>query len=611
MQINAVNKIEALFRRNYLNGLIQNALTPVLVSTAFLCALCIFVKIDFKVWYFLSGAIIFKFIYIYARAAFLKIDPKDCYRELDRVLDLKERAVTYYELKEKKIGALGGAGRKEAGGEGDEVKSALERGREVVISLVSEDFIKNYNSRSYIFDDASEFDKFFRPFRAAFTASHYRLLALILILSFINLYFNYYAAAAPKNTAEAAAEKKETPFEAAELLDALIESNGDKLKAADAFIELKAAREKLKEPQTSKELSKALKETADKLKRIKEGENKKGAIAELSKISEAADEMISGKSGAGLNDEDKKMLEERVAEFKKLVDDYLKNSNEKDFDKIEKELSELTSLLEAKRESMKKAAADNKAGGGKDGEKKEGAGAGEKRQSADEKSAMKHLNRMSGKELLEKLKNDKQLQELYAALSAMSDEADAAKNPAAQPGGEAQDGDGGEKDGKDGKEGQSGAKEGKDGKDGGKKGGGGGKITSELLGIDIPKPGKGSSNLKAAASDAPLMAPQNRQKAAAADKNAGQWKAFFEAERFGAAAQKSKVEGIHDSETPSMSIEGKSLPEPGAAETGMGTLVKSESAGADSIVSGDKVPDELKKPVGDYFKKLNNDFGDK
>ncbi len=612
MQINAVNKIEALFRRNYLNGLIQNAVSPILLGTVFLSALSIFIKIDITVWYFLLCAIIFKFIYIFARAAFLKIDTKDCYRELDRVLDLKERAVTYYEFKEKN----GGAGESGGGrGEGkDGVKSAEasvnDSVREAVVLLVSEDFIKNYNSRSYIFDNNSEFVKAFRPFMAAFTKSHYRLTFLILILSFLNLYFNHYAAAVLKNTIEAAAEKKETPLEAAKVIDALIESNGDKLKAADAIIELKAAKEKLKEPQTPAELAKNLKETADKLKQIKEGENKKGALDELSKISDAANEVISGKTGEGLNDEDKKMLEDKVAEFKKLVDDYLKNSNDKDFDKIEKELSELTSLLEAKKEAMKKSANDNKAGGGKDGEKKESAGADKKQLSADEKSAMKHLNRMSGKELLEKLKNDKQLQELYAALSAMSDEAESSKNQGTPSDGQPQDGDDGDKGEK---AAQSGGKEGKDGGKGeGKKGGGeGGKINSESLGIAIPEPGKGSSNLKAMSADAPLMAPQNRQKASAADKNAGQWKAFFEAERFGVNAQKSKVEGIHDSKTPSMSIEGKSLPEPGAAGVEIGTLVKSETAGADSIVSGDKVPDELKKPVGDYFKKLNNDFGDK
>jgi hypothetical protein len=60
-----------------------------------------------------------------------------------------------------------------------------------------------------------------------------------------------------------------------------------------------------------------------------------------------------------------------------------------------------------------------------------------------------------------------------------------------------------------------------------------------------------------------------------------------------------------------MSIEGKSLPEPGTADAAMEELVRSEKSGADSLVSGDDVPDELKKPVADYFKKLNNDFDQK
>ena len=60
-----------------------------------------------------------------------------------------------------------------------------------------------------------------------------------------------------------------------------------------------------------------------------------------------------------------------------------------------------------------------------------------------------------------------------------------------------------------------------------------------------------------------------------------------------------------------MTIEGKSLPEPGAAGEKIGGIIKSEAAEAESLVSGDRVADELKKPVADYFKKLNNDFGEK
>jgi hypothetical protein len=584
METNAINKIEAFFRRGFFNALLAGTITPVLSAAAFVSGVSLLVDIDGGVWVFLICAVIFKFAYIFGRAAFYKIDRKECYRELDKALDLKERSITCYETFQNKTGGEDGS-------------------RAAVLSLVREDFIKNYQPKSYIFSDDKEFDRVFTPCRAAFGRRHYYISSVIIIFSLLNIYLDYNAAAGRADAVNAEAEKKEVPKDAAKVLDALIESGGDKLKAADAVAELRQAREKLKEPQTSKELAKNLKEAAEKLKRIQQGENKKGALSELAKINEAADEMVSGRAGEGLNEDDKKMVEEKVREFKKLVDDYLKSSNDKDFAKIEKEIAELTSLLEAKKEALKKAAADKKAGGQKDGQGQ----AGKKEMSAEEKSAMKHMDRMSGKELLEKLKNDKQLQEMYAALSAMSAEAESGQK-GSQPNDKGAGGEGGEGDGKKDGEGKNGGKEGKEGKDGK---GGDGKISAESLGINIPKPGKGSSNLKAESGDAPLMAPQDRQKAGQAEKKAGQWKAFFEAERFGVDAKKSKVEGLHDAKAPSMSIEGKSLPEPGTADAAMEELVRSEKSGADSLVSGDDVPDELKKPVADYFKKLNNDFDQK
>lgn len=582
METNAINKIEAFFRRGFFNALLAGTITPVLSAAAFVSGVSLLVEIGGGVWIFLICAVVFKISYIFVRSAFYKIDRKECYRELDRALDLKERSVTCYETFQNKTGGEDGP-------------------RAAALSLVREDFLKHYQPKSFIFSDDKEFGRVFPSYHAAFSRSHYYILSVIIVFSLLNIYLDYNAAAGRAEALNAEAEKKEVPKDAAKVLDALIESGGDKLKAADAVAELRQAREKLKEPQTAKELAKNLKEAAEKLKRIQQGENKKGALAELAKINEAADEMVSGRAGEGLNEDDKKMVEEKVREFKKLVDDYLKSANDKDFAKIEKEIAELTSLLEAKKEALKKAAAEKKAGGQKDGQGQ----AGKKETSAEEKSAMKHMDRMSGKELLEKLKNDKQLQEMYAALSAMSAEAESGQK-GSQPGNQQAGVEGGAAgDGKKDGEGKGGGKEGKDGK------GGDGKISAESLGINIPKPGKGSSNLKAESGDAPLMAPQDRQKAGQAEKKAGQWKAFFEAERFGVDAKKSKVEGLHDAKAPSMSIEGKSLPEPGTADAAMGELVRSEKSGADSLVSGDDVPDELKKPVADYFKKLNNDFDQK
>ncbi len=566
--------------------MIQRMIGPLLALTAFVSAASFFTGLDYKVWLFLLSALIIKIVYIFVSAASLKIDPKNCYREIDRALALEERAVTYYET------------RKSSG------KSSGVRPDELVL-LVEEDFLENYSRKSIVFNDDKMFAEAFKPFKITFCRNNYLLLGVIAVFSVLHIYYDYFAVSAPDSDKQALAAKKEYPAEAAKVLDALIAANDEKLKAADAVLELKQAREKLKEPQTSKELAKNLKDAAEKLKQIQQGENKKGVQNAMDKLGEAANEMVSGKSAEGLSEQDRKMVDDRLKEFKKLVDDYLKNSNDKDFSKIEKELAELTALLEAKKEAIKKAAAEKKEKAGEGG--KNAAGGGPKKEStAEEKSAMKHLDRLSGKELLEKLKNDKQLQELYAALSAMSDEAEAkpdgGKNASGQAGSDGKT-PGGEdgKEGKDGKPGTGGKK--------GKEGAGG--ITAEALGIDIPKPGKGSSNLKAEAGDAPLMAPQNRQKTGAAEKKAGQWKAFFESERFEVDSKKSKVEGMHDASAPSMTIEGKSLPEPGAAGEKIGGIIKSEAAEAESLVSGDRVADELKKPVADYFKKLNNDFGEK
>lgn len=575
MEKNAVKKIESYFRLEYFSRLLAGAITPVIAAAAAVSLASIFFAIDGLVGFFLIGAACAKIASVFFRASRLRVDPKDCYRALDETLELRERAVTCYETVTRPLGACSDP---------------------AFAALVREDFARNFSAKASLFDDDRDFGRVFVRHPASFSKRHYYLIGAVAALSVLNAWQDYSEVSAGRVRAAAEAETREVPKEAAKVLDALIETGADKLKAADAVEELRQAREKLREPQTQKELAKNLRDAAEKLKRIQQGENKKSAMGELDRIKEAAEELVSGRAGEGLEGEDKKMVEERLKEFKKLVDDYLKSSNDKDFTRIEKELSELASLLQAKKEAAKKAAAE-KASGAAGGRENAG-GAGEKKMSAEEKSALKHLDRLSGKELLEKLKNDKQLQELYAALSAMSAEAEERSQCGRQPGGQGGAGD----EGKDGK----GGKEGAEGKPG--EGGKGAGISPEALGINIPKPGKGSSNMKAEGGEAPLMAPQDRQKAGQTEKKAGQWKAFFEAERFEVDAKKSKVEGAHDAKAPSMTIEGKSLPEPGTAGARMGEMVRMEKSSADSMVSGDAVPDELKKPVADYFKKLNNDF---
>jgi len=315
------------------------------------------------------------------------------------------------------------------------------------------------------------------------------------------------------------------------------------------------------------------------------------------------------------------MAQEKIASLKKMVDDYLKSSNDKNFKKIEKELSDLSAMLEAKKEAIKKTMADSPSTDGKDGTPKGGQG---KSLTADQKSTLKQMNRMSGKELLEKLKTDKALQELYAGLNAMSEEADSQSNKDKQNAKDGEDGQNSKDEDADGQkvpgegDGKPSGKEGKDGKSGqsgegkGKgKGKGSGKITAESLGIPVPKAGTGSSNLREEGQDAPLMVPQSRESAGKKPVKSGQWEALFAGERQEVKTEKTKVEGINDTKIGTMTIEGKSLPAPGEAHAEVSGFIKSEGAEVDSFVSSEAVPDELKRSVSDYFKKLNNDYDSK
>ena len=565
MQDKAVNSIKKLFIRNRLVASLGRLIDAALMAAFAVLTVSLFFKINYIVWMFLALFVATRFVYVIISSAMSVIGEKQCYRELDSALDLKQRAVTYYEIKTGLIKPEGAASK-----------------------IAAEDFLKILNEKSYIFEDASLFNSVFKKTKFGFTRPQgYVALACAVILAFnaYDIYVN--KDSGKKNAGADFSETKEVKKDAAKIIDAMIEENEKKISAADAITELKSLGEKLKNPVTDRQFAKQLSEAADKLKSLQQGENRKEALAEMKKIESEANGLIAGKTGEGFTPDDKKAAAEKMENFKKMVEDYLKSSNDKDFKKIEAELNSLVSLLEEKKDAIKKSAGQKK-----DGVNSKESGGVPGQTSAEEKSAAKHRSRMSGKEFLDKLKNDKQLQQMYAALKAMSDEA--------------------EENGKEGSAASGqGDPKGKESKNGGNGSGGEGKISAESMGISIPKPGKGSTNLKQGSSDAPLMAPQERQKAGEMSKKQGQWKAFFEAQRFSVNAQKTKVDGVHDMKAPSIMVEGRSLPDPGEAKGAISELVKGESAAADSFVSSDRVADELKKNVGDYFKKLNNDYENK
>ncbi len=608
MENDILKKLDSLSRHNRFVEKFQPLISPFLSAVLIFTAVSFFITLHAAFWYALPAAAVIVPLLIYISAAFKKIEKKDHYRKIDEVLDMKERAVTHYEA----------ASRPDIAPD-DEIAAIARKDFYEKLSASAGDILKN----DTVFNDT------FQKKGAHLTSFHRRLVFVCLILAAVNFYINYQAGQVRSKPAKTqSAEKKEIKKDAAEIVDKIIDAKEKNITSLpDALAELKKVQQKLKDPLTEKELAGALKDASDKLKNIQNEKNSKGVADELSKIESEVNNALTGKEGENpFSADDKKMAQEKIASLKKMVDDYLKSSNDKNFKKIEKEISDLSAMLEAKKEAIKKSMADSPSTDGRDGTPKGGQG---KPLNADQKSTLKQMSRMSGKELLEKLKTDKALQELYAGLNAMSEEAESqsskdqqnakdgedAQNSKGEEGdGQKASGEGKDGAGKEGKEG-AGGKEGKNGQGGdgkGKgKGKGSGKITAESLGISVPKAGVGSSNLREEGQDAPLMVPQSRESSGKKPVKSGQWEALFAGERQDVKTEKTKVEGINDTKVGTMTIEGKSLPAPGEAHAEVTGFIKSESGSVDSFVSSEAVPDELKRSVSDYFKKLNNDYDSK
>ena len=581
METELIRKVTELFRYNDFAEKLERTVDFWLKTTVLALASSFFISLPSLFWAAMVALAVLTVVYARISVFFKGIAEAECFARIDSALELKQIAVTYHEITRKRSAVAMTIDDAKASVAADTSIAAI---RDIAI----EDFHTKLAENKACLESESVFsDKFGKkkitPGRRAFV-----LAAVCLVMS--AALFRVNALSNRQTVVNDQADEKIMQTEAAKVLAAIAADKENKVALPEAIAEVKKTRDVLKNPMSPKELSNTLRETADKLKSLQSESNSKAAREELKKIEDELNALLSGKDGVKVSEDEKKALEEKMAAFRKLVEDYLKKSNDKDFKKVEKEMADLAAALNAKKDST---SSREKSASGKDG--KQDSSAGQKQEmSADMKSKLKQLGRMTGKELLEKLKNDKELQEMYASLKAMSEAADDECEGK---------GDGSKKD----SGGNTGDKPG--GKKGDGKGPGG--ISADSLGISIPKPGKGSSNMKEGPSDAPAMVPQERNAAAKKPMKSGEWKAMFEGSRFDVKTEKSKVEGVHDGNVKTSSIEGRAIPVPGEAGEDIKQIVESESQGADSLVSSEAVPDELKRAVSDYFKKLNNDYDQK
>lgn len=581
-----IEKIRSLARHNaFSSAFLRAAEVCIFLTSAFLFA-SFFIALPKILWWALVAFSAAALVRAFVSSRLVRPGERECYSRIDAALELSEAAVTYHGVVSGRAPERAEDGR--APGAPGSPEDAVSAG---IGEIAVEDFRRRLLEKKPLVESDEAFDEAFGRARTSLPARLKAAAIACLVMSAALFWINS-RAPGPVSPGETA-DDKELRSEAARVVDAIAASGEGKKALPEAVAEVRKAGEALKNPMTQKELSGTLREAAEKLKAIQNEGNARSVRDEVKKIESEVESLIAGKDGEKISDDEKKALAEKMDAFKKLVEDYMKKSNDKDFKKVEKELSDLVAALNAKKDSAR---SRTEAASGKEGK---GAGQGQKEMSAEMKSKLKQLGRLSGKELLEKLKNDKELQEMYAAMKAMSEAAEDS-----QGGKEGKPGEGAGKSG----EGRPGEGKGGDKKGSGKGGGG---VSPESLGLQVPKPGKGSSNLKEGPSEAPVMVPQERNNPSKKPVKSGEWKAMFEGTRFEVKTEKTKVEGVHDSAVKTSSIEGKAIPLPGEAKEGMKQVVESEAGNVESLVSSEAVPDDVKRSVSDYFRKLNNDYDQK
>lgn len=594
LEITALEKIKKIIRYEIFKKIINKIVYFYLRFILFYFACSIFFYPAFNYSRLIMYSLFFAVTAAYVYSFFIYMPGRrEIYRALDFALELEERAVTYLDY----------SGMSENSIENKAVFEALKK-----------DYFDAISKKSEIIENDRLFNERMPRRNFDFKTADYCLFILSCVLLFFILRYSGDIDIIERKN-ELKNEKTPAPAAAKEVkkvMDAIIEIKKDEIKVPDAMSELKKLKDKITPDLTRDEIAKLLKDTAANLKNEQMFKNTKNAADELQKIEKEANEFIAGKDGAEFSDSEKQEIKKKMDNLKRLVDEYLKSANNKEFDNIEKQLRELGDILNSKSDQMSAQMKEGKTGSG---DSKQSGGkpqSGGNKMTAEQKSEMKQRNRMSGKEMLEKLKNDKQLQELYSAMMAMSDAVDSKKDGTGQ--GSQNAGGAGEKSGAQ-KEGgsKSGGKSGKGEKGGseGEKGGngeGGSQMSPQNFGINVPKPGKGSTNLKSEGSDAPLMAPQKRQADGVIEKKISDWKAFFDGRRFEVNAKSSQVTGAHNESAPFENVTGRSLPAPGAASAEVKSFINSEKSDFNSFVTSENVPDDMRKSVSDYFKKLNNDY---
>jgi len=270
---------------------------------------------------------------------------REIYRALDFALELEERAVTYLDY----------SGMSENSIENKAVFEALKK-----------DYFDAISKKSEIIENDRLFNERMPRRNFEFKTADYCLFILSCVLLFVILRYSGDTDIIERKN-ELKNEKTPAPAAAKEVkkvMDAIIEIKKDEIKVPDAMSELKKLKDKITPDLTRDEIAKLLKDTAANLKNEQMFKNTKNAADELQKIEKEANEFIAGKDGAEFSDSEKQEIKKKMDNLKRLVDEYLKSANNKEFDNIEKQLRELGDILNSKSDQMSAQMKEGKTGSG-------------------------------------------------------------------------------------------------------------------------------------------------------------------------------------------------------------------------------------------------------
>ncbi|HNY12010.1 MAG TPA: hypothetical protein PKK26_10505, partial [Candidatus Wallbacteria bacterium] len=171
MENDILKKLDSLSRHNNFVEKFQAFISPFLATILIFILSSFFVTLHSALWLLLLAAGVVSPLAFYISSALKKTEKKDHYRKIDEMLDMKERAVTYYE-------------------------SSLRAGADdapEMVEIARKDFHKTLSaSAGDILKNDSAFNNAFHKEKAHLNLLHRRLILACCVFSAFNFYNNYW-----------------------------------------------------------------------------------------------------------------------------------------------------------------------------------------------------------------------------------------------------------------------------------------------------------------------------------------------------------------------------------------------------------------------------------